>query len=99
MPLETIKNSTEQAVKECKKDPKKCVRQLLLDGVVIVASYGLLLYLVEGRTLAWTNIARFYAVFLVIAFVFRYLDLDFQEQLTRVAGFQVGTKLFMLLTA
>lgn len=89
--------STEQTLKECRQHPSKCLAQLMLDGAVIVASYALLTYLLDGRSLQWDRVARFYGLFLFLAFVFRYLDVDFQEQLTRVAGFQLGTKLFLAL--
>lgn len=90
-----LKNSTEQSLENCKEHPKKCLTQLMIDGLVIVLSYGMLVYLVDGRTLCPVKAAKFYVLFLVLAYAFRYLDVDFQEQLTRVAGFQVGTKLFM----
>lgn len=94
-----LKNSTEQSLKECKANPRKCFAQLLLDGLVIIASYGSLVYLVDGKMVDPLKALKFYGLFLVIAYVFRYLDVDFQEQLTRVAGFQVGTKLFMAMAS
>ena len=96
--LDFFKQSTEQSLKECREHPARCFKQLLVDGLVIIASYALLLYLVDGRTIEWARAAKFYALFLVLAFVFRLLDVDFQEQLTRVAGFQLGTKLYLALT-
>lgn len=93
-----LKQSTEKSLRECKADPRKCFRQLLLDGLVIISSFGLLLYLTEGKTLDPLKAAKFYGLFLVLAYIFRYLDVDFQEQLTRVAGFQIGHKLFSLMT-
>lgn len=90
-----MRTSTEQSLKNCKEHPKKCFRQLVIDGLVIVLSYGMLLYLVDGRPLDPIKAAKFFVLFLALAYAFRYLDVDFQEQLTRVAGFQVGTKLFM----
>lgn len=95
----TFKNSTEQSLKDCSATPGKCVGQLMLDGLVIVAAYSLLLYVVDGQALVARKALKFYALFLFLAFVLRYLDVDFQDQLTRVAGFQLGTKLFMTLAA
>ena len=66
----------------------------MIDGAVIVLAYAMLLYLVDGASLQPWRAAKFYALFLVLAYALRYLDVDFQEQLTRVAGFQLGTKLF-----
>lgn len=87
-------NSTEKALKDCKDHPRKCFRQLLIDGAVIVMSYGLLVFLLDGKILEVKRTVTFYGLFLLLAYAFRYLDVDFQEQLTRVAGFQIGTKLF-----
>ena len=97
--LDLLNKSTEQSVKECRTDPAKCLAQLMADGAVIIASYSLLLYVVDGQMVAWPKALKFYGLFLLLAFVFRYLDLDFQEQLTRVAGFQIGTKLFLAMAA
>lgn len=80
---------------ECKDDTKKCVSQLALDGVVIVATYALLLWVVDDSVLAWTKALKFYVLYMFLAFVFKYLGVDFQDQLTRVAGIQLGSKLFM----
>lgn len=71
----------------------------MLDGLLIVFSYALLVYLVDGKHLHYGRAAMFYLLFLVLAYAFRYLDVDFQEQLTRVAGFQIGTKLFSAMAA
>jgi hypothetical protein len=90
-------NSTEQTLKECDRHPGKCLRQLLVDGAMIVIAYMVLLYAVDGQALGWRKAGKFYALFLGLAFVFRLLDLDYQDQLTRAAGFQLGSKLFMAL--
>ena len=92
--LDFWRESTEAHLKQCKEHPRKCFRQLMVDGLVIVASYGLLTYLLDGKALNPRRTLAFYALFLALAYAFRYLDVDFQEQLTRVAGFQIGTKLF-----
>lgn len=86
--------STEANLKGCAQQPQKCARQLALDGAVIIASHALLVFLLDGKMLEWRRALTFYALFMVLAFAFRMLDVDFQEQLTRVAGFQLGTKLF-----
>lgn len=93
--LDWITQSTEESLKECKKDPGKCVSQLLLDGAVIILAYALLAYVVDGTILSATKALKFYALFMLLTFVLRWLDVDFQDQITRVAGFQLGTKLFM----
>lgn len=96
--LDSLRESTEGNLKQCKEHPRKCFRQLLVDGLLIVASYGLLTYLLDGKALDPRRALAFYVLFLALALAFRYMDVDFQEQLTRVAGFQIGTKLFGALT-
>lgn len=93
-----LQKSTEKWLKNCKDRPTKCFRQLLIDGAVIITSFAALSYLVDGTVVQWDRALKFYGLFLVVAFVFRYLDVDFQENLTRVAGFQIGNKLFSALT-
>lgn len=91
-------HSTEHNLQGCKDHPGRCARQLATDGLVIVASYALLAYLVDGKVVQLSRAATFYGLFMLLAFAFRALDVDFQEQLTRVAGFQLGTKLMLALT-
>lgn len=95
--LDILRTSTEKALKDCRQHPRRCFRQLLIDGMVIVLAYAVLVYLVDGASIDPMRAARFYGLFVVMAYVLRYLDVDFQEQLTRVAGFQLGTKLFSAL--
>ena len=90
-----LRTSTEDSIRECKADPSKCLTQLMLDGAVIVLAYAALLYLVDGKQLAVPRALKFYVMFVVLAYVLRYLDVDFADQITRVAGFQLGTKLFL----
>lgn len=93
----SFKNSSEDTLKACRDNPAKCIGQLMLDGLVIIAAYALLVWVVDSQCLTLRKAATFYAMFIFLAFVLRYLDVDFQDQLTRVAGFQLGTKLFMAL--
>lgn len=93
-----FRESTKESLERCKKDPRKCVRQLFVDGLVIVLGYAFLVYVVEGKVVSPRRALKFYALFIFVAFVLRYLNVDFQDQLTRVAGFQLGTKLFAAMT-
>ena len=69
------------------------------EGLVIIVAYMMLLLVVEGKHLKWQNAAKFYALFVGLSLLFRWLDIELQDQLTRVAGFQLGTKLFFALAA
>lgn len=84
-----------QSPVDCRKEPGKCTAQIVVDGAVIIFAYAVLLYAVEGAMLPWRRALKFYGLFVFLAFLLRYVNVDFQEQLTRVAGFQLGTKLFM----
>lgn len=97
--LDILRTPGSQTPVDCKAQPAKCAYQIAVDGAVIVAAYALLVYALDGAVLAWAKALKFYALFFVLAFLLRYVNVDFQEQLTRVAGFQLGTKLFTCMVA
>lgn len=81
----------------CGGDYTKCVRKAALDGFALVLGYALLMVAVDGKAPRPRSMAKFYGLFIGLALLFRYMDVEV-DQLTRVAGFQLGIKLFQVLT-
>jgi hypothetical protein len=80
----------------CAGDYARCVRKAALDGIVLLLGYALLVFAVDGKLPRGAKVAKFYGLFIALALLFRWMDADV-DQLTRVAGFQLGVKLFQVL--
>ena len=77
----------------CGSDLTQCMRRTLADGVAIIVAYSVIVYATEGKLLSLPKVLKFYGLFVALAFLFRFMNAD-MDQLTRVAGFQLGLKLF-----
>ena len=80
----------------CAGDYARCVRKAALDGLALLLGYALLVAAVDGKPPRARAMAKFYGLFIALALLFRWMDVDV-DQLTRVAGFQLGIKLFQVL--
>lgn len=78
----------------CRQDPRKCLAQLMMDGLVIICAYAMLTHFIEGKTLDAEKTITFYTLFVGLSFSLKWMDVEFGDQLARVVGFQLGTKLF-----
>lgn len=83
----------------CREHPLSCLREMVLDGAVIVIAYALLAYTIEGKSVDGCRAVLFLSLYVGLSFGLRYMNLEFGEQLSRVVGFQLGNKLFTCLAA
>lgn len=75
--------------------PRASLRQVALEALLIVGSYAVLAFMLEdGTSFSLDGIATFLAIFIPISFVLRCADVDYKDQLARVALFQLGVKIF-----
>lgn len=86
----------EEEEETCGQDLTQCMRRTLVDGVAIIVAYSVIVYATEGKMLSTPAVLKFYGLFVALAFLFRFMNAD-MDQLTRVAGFQLGLKLFGVL--
>lgn len=82
----------------CKDDPGKCLRQVIVDGIVFAALYAALTQLVDKQWPSPDGIVGFVAIWVPIAFIVKVMHLEYADQLARVIGFQLGTKLFSIMS-
>ena len=80
----------------CGSDAMHCLKRALVDGAAIIAAYGIILYASDGKVPPWTQIAKFFILYIALVFMFREMGHEL-DQLTRVAGFQLGMKLMGVL--
>ena len=80
----------------CGTDAMHCLKRTLIDGAAIIAAYGIIMYATHGELPPWTRIAKFFILFIALVFLFREMGHEL-DQLTRVAGFQLGMKLMGVL--
>jgi hypothetical protein len=85
---------------ECWHDPGKSIRRVLLDACVIAGTYAVLaLALDKGSSLSLDGTLTFFAAFVPLAFIINVLNLEYSEQLPRVAFFHLATKIFNVLAS
>ena len=84
----------------CRRDPWKCLQGVLLDAAVISGTYAILaVELDKGASLSWEGTLTFFAVFVPLALAIKALNLEYSDQLPRVALFHLSTKMFNVLGA
>ena len=83
----------------CRTNPRACFMQLMTDGVALVAAFSLLVYVLDGALPPVGRVLNFYALYVAITFSLKWLDVEFQDQIPRVAGFQIGNKIFTALAS
>lgn len=78
--------------------PLLSLKKVLLEAILIVGSYvALSMVLDNGGSLSSEGILTFLTVFIPISFVLKAASVDYDDQLARVAMFQLGVKLFNVL--
>ena len=83
--------------------PREMLLAVLMDAVVIVGSYVVLGMTLRNNanspvsTISWDGTLSFLAVFTPLAFAIKALNLEYADQLARVATFHLGTKMFNIL--
>ena len=76
------------------------MRSVLLDASVIAGTYAVLaLALDKGSSLSLDGALTFFAVFVPLAFGIKALNLEYSDQLPRVAFFHLATKIFNVLAS
>lgn len=106
MGLEDVKNVVKRAVtqstkdntQKCKTKPLKCLRQIVLDGVIIVSLYSLLTRVVDNVMPNLDDMVGFLAIWTALMFLLKNLDIDNTDQFYRVAFFGIASKVFGILT-
>ena len=99
-PLNTIKDNLKDSSKlrldKCKEDPATCLQQIVVDGLAIVAMYILALYVVDGlppsSAYVQNNAIKFLGLYISCSYLLRYLDVDYEDALSRGAAMVVAAK-------
>lgn len=95
---ETVMKSTKENTQKCKEKPVECLRQILLDGIVICILYSILTHMIDGVVPDIDRIFGFLAVWTCIMFLLKALDVEQSDQFARVAFWTIATKVFGILT-
>ena len=95
---DTVTNSTKENTVKCKEKPMDCLRQIILDGVIICVLYSILTHMIDGVPPDIDRIFGFLAVWTAIMFLLKALDVEQSDQFARVAFWTIATKVFGILT-
>lgn len=77
----------------------KCVAELAREAVVVMAILALFSVFSSTVELTARRMAAFFVMYVGLAWFLQEMDPDFAQATTRVVGFQLGSKLFGILTA
>lgn len=95
---DAISKSTKKNTEGCREKPGQCLRQIILDGIIIVALYSILTHAIDGVTPDLDKMLGFLSVWTAIIFLLKSLDVDQSDQFARVAFWTIATKIFGILT-
>lgn len=82
---------------ECRQNPRRCLKQILVDLCVIVGAWWLLTWL-SGESMDLRATMVFGALYVGLGWLTRAMNLEFQDKFNVAAGFQLGYKLFTILS-
>ena len=83
--------------RDCRKSPSRCLAQLTLDSALIAVLFTGLAWFLDTRVPTLDQGISFVAIFTAIGFLLKYLQVEYEEQLGRAAGFTLANKVLGLL--
>jgi hypothetical protein len=93
-----VGKSTQDNTDKCSLNPTACLGQVCFDGIVVVCMYAFLTYQVDKTWIDVDAALTFFSIWVPVLFLLKGLDLEYGDQLSRVAGWSLGNKLFAILT-
>jgi hypothetical protein len=94
-----VSQSTQKNTESCRSHPGKCLAQVVFDAFIIVALFALLTRVLNRDAVNVDACITFLAMWIPVNYIFKALDLEYSDQLARVAGWTLGNKLFSILTS
>lgn len=80
---------------DCRRKPVTCLRAAAMDAAIIMGVYvALAMALDKGATVSRDGLLTFAAIFVPVGFALRAFDVEYSDQLPRVALFHLATKIF-----
>lgn len=97
------KASSKVRLDKCKEDRVACLQQIVTDGVALVSMYMLALYVIDGvvPTVDYLqhHALKYLVLYVTCSYVLRYLDVDYEDALSRGAAVVVAAKFVTVLQA
>lgn len=93
-PAAIINKSTDENTKNCKDTPNECLWQCIVDAMVFVTMFTSMSFLIDHRGPNINNILTFVSVWIPTLFLLKAMDLEYSDQLARVIGWSLGSKMF-----
>ncbi len=94
-----VSQSTQKNTESCRSHPGKCLAQIVFDAFVIVTIFIFLTRVLNRDTTVNVDACiTFLAMWIPVNYIFKALDLEYSDQLARVAGWTLGNRLFSILT-
>lgn len=96
-PKAILEKSTDSNTANCKVNPGMCLWQCCIDGVVFASLFTAVSFLIDHRAPDVNSIFTFLSIWVPTLFLLKALDLEYSDQLARVAGWSLGSKMFSAL--
>jgi hypothetical protein len=93
-----IDKSTDDNTRNCKQDPTTCLWQCCVDALVFMVLFSVMSVLIDHRRPNVDSLGTFAAVWIPTLFALKILDLEYSDQLARVAGWSLAQKMFSVMT-
>lgn len=81
-----------------KRDDERCLRELAREAIAVTAVFAMLSAFSENADISARRVATFFALYVGVTWFLQKTEFEFAQQMVRVVGFQLGTKLFSVLT-
>lgn len=79
--------------------PGKCLGRIVMDALIIAGAYAALsVALGNSSAVSVDGTVTFFVVFIPLAYFLKLLDVEWHDQLSKVAAFQLGIKVFNTLS-
>ena len=93
-----IEKSTDENTAKCKLDPNACLWQCCVDAIVFVILFSAMSMLIDHRRPNIDSLVIFLSIWIPTLFFLKAMDLEYSDQLARVAGWTLAQKMFSVMS-
>ena len=83
----------------CHERPWPCLQQLVIGTLAIGVAWTAIAWYVDAKPPNVRHLLKFWAIYLPVAFLLRWMDVEIQDKLAIAAGMTIGNKMVQILTA
>lgn len=97
-PSNIIHSSTDENTAKCKTDPGMCLWQCVIDATIFATLFSAASLVIDHRKPDLDSIFVFLSLWIPVLYLLKSMDLEYSDQLARVAGWSLAQKMFSALS-